>query len=357
MDQAPSPISKEDFVKKSKSFIFISDKNKKFSFYFQTHLNSEISISANEDNLKKKYYKDFSLIFLKKNKYFSSLDTIDEIFDEIINKISLKKPLINEETNSLKVVIETFHSKFKEITFYLDEKEKTTNEKIEELYSIIYQLKEKEKMQDEKIKKLEEKINVLEKDNIELKERNKVFENDVNDINDINKKSLILKDKNDFIKCLKNWINPNTNLNFKLLYRMSRDGDSIKTFHRLCDNKGPTVSLYLFYDGNIVGGYTPLNWDSNSLWKKDEETFVFNLNKKLKCVKKGINSNSIFCHISYSGFYDTLGYYEASKDSMKKIFFFNSDYYFKNGNKILDYNQKVELELKEVEIFSVNSFW
>ena len=100
---------------------------------------------------------------LKKNKYLSSLDTIDEIFDEIINKISFKNPTIYEETNCLKIVIETFHSKFKDITFYLDEKEKNINDKIEELYSIIKQLKEKELIQDEKIKNLEKKINELEK--------------------------------------------------------------------------------------------------------------------------------------------------------------------------------------------------
>lgn len=87
---------------------------------------------------------------------------------------------------------------------------------------------------------------------------------------------------------IKNWINPNQQINFKLLYRMPRDGESIRTFHNLCDNQGPTVSLYLLKDGNIIGGYTPLNWDVSSGWKKDNETFVFNINKNLKCVKKKI---------------------------------------------------------------------
>ena len=332
----------KDFLKKSKNFTLTSDKNRKYSINFQTDLNSELQISAAEENLGKKYFQNLSLSLLKKNKYLSSLDTIDEIFDEIMNKISFKTPTINEETNCLKIVIETFHSKFKDITFYLNEKEKNINDKFEELYSIIKQLKEKELTQDEKIKNLEKRINELEK--------NKKIENE----RIIEKESLILKDKIDYSTRLKNWINPNRNINFKLLYRMSRDGDSIRTFHNLCDNKGPTVSLYLLNDGNIIGGYTPLHWDTSSGWKNDNETFVFNLNSNLKCVKKDNNTDSIFCHISYSGFYGTLGYYEGSKDSMKKLFYFNSDSKFRNGNKILNYNNTTEIEPKEVEVLSVN---
>ena len=106
-------------------------------------------------------------------------------------------------------------------------------------------------------------------------------------------------------------------------------------------------------DGNIVGGYTPLDWDTSSDWKIDDETFVFNINKNLKCIKNKSNTNSIFCHISYSGFYGTLGYYEASYDSMKNLYFFNSNDNFRNGNQILDYNEKIKIETKEVEILSV----
>ena len=135
---------------------------------------------------------------------------------------------------------------------------------------------------------------------------------------------------------------------------MSRDGTSIKTFHSLCDKKGPTISLYLLKDGNIVGGYTSLNYNTSSGWKSDNEAFVFNLNKKLKCMSKK-NVEIIFFHSSYSGFYDTLGFCEASRDSMKKLFYFNCDFYFVDGNKLLDYKTKVELETKEVEVLSVLS--
>ena len=47
---------------------------------------------------------------------------------------------------------------------------------------------------------------------------------------------------------------------FVLIYRASRDGWSSSTFHALCDNKGPTVTVVKSGD-NIFGGYTEQSWD------------------------------------------------------------------------------------------------
>ena len=345
MEEAPKPI---EYIQKSKSFTFYSDKKNKFTVKFEAKINSEMAIIATEENNHKKYCQNYSLNSLKSNKYFLSLDTIDEIFDEIINKISYKTPSLFEDSKNLTIVIETFHSKFKDITFYLQEKEKNINDKVDELYFLISQFNIKEKEQDEKIRKLEQKIIELERKNNELREDNNILlkKSEMNE-------SIILRQNNDYTPRLKNWISPNRKISFSLLYRMSRDGDGIKIFHNLCDNKGPTVSLYLLNDGNIVGGYTPLSWDTSYGGKQDNETFVFNLNKNIKCEKKSDSSNSIFCHIEYSGFYGTLGYFESSSGSMKKLYFFNSDNIFRNGNKILDYSKTIVLEPKEVEVLNV----
>ena len=332
-----------DKIEKIKNFAFTSDKMKKYSFVFQINSNSELNVSAVEEISKKKFSSNFSLNYLKNNRYLSLLDTIEEMFDEIINRITLKNPLLYEEKDCLKIVIETSHFKFKDITLCIGDQEKNINERLNELYDIVWKLQEREQIKDEKIKNLEERIIESEKN---------IKTNYVNDII-YNIQSIILKNNNNYFMRIKNWINPNKEINFKLLYRMTRDGDSIRTFHNLCDNQGPTISLYLLNDGNIIGGYTPLNWDILNEWKNDNETFVFNINKNLKCVEKNDNTNSIFCHVSYSGFYGTLGYYEGSSDSMKNLFYYNSDSIFRNGNKILDLNQNTKIEPIEVEIFSV----
>lgn len=64
---------------------------------------------------------------------------------------------------------------------------------------------------------------------------------------------------------------------FKLLYKISRDGETPQTFHNLCDNKGPTVTIFYNTDNNVYGGYTSLCWDSSNTWYKDESSFLFQL--------------------------------------------------------------------------------
>ena len=86
--------------------------------------------------------------------------------------------------------------------------------------------------------------------------------------------SLIIRENKEQIDILKNWINPNANIKSELLYRLTRDS---KKFHEKCDNKGPTLVLIKVKDGRIIGGYTPLSWDSSSGIKKDLDTFLFSL--------------------------------------------------------------------------------
>ena len=78
------------------------------------------------------------------------------------------------------------------------------------------------------------------------------------------KNSLIINNNIEYYKLIKNWINPDKKIEGELLYRLSRDGDQISTFHSLCDNKGATLTLFETKEGNKGGIYTPLSWDSNS---------------------------------------------------------------------------------------------
>jgi len=68
------------------------------------------------------------------------------------------------------------------------------------------------------------------------------------------KDSMIIKDKND-AKMIKNWISPNNNIYFKLLYRATRDRDSHNNFYSKC-NEAPNIAFIKINDGRIIGGYT-----------------------------------------------------------------------------------------------------
>ena len=48
-----------------------------------------------------------------------------------------------------------------------------------------------------------------------------------------------------------------------LRYKGSRDGWMAKDFHRMADEKGPTVSLFKIEEnGQCIGGYTSAKWTS-----------------------------------------------------------------------------------------------
>ena len=61
-------------------------------------------------------------------------------------------------------------------------------------------------------------------------------------------------------RVLKGWLAPHKG-EWRRLFRASRDGFAVKTFHTKCDNKGPTVSV-IQSGNNIFGGFTEFSWKS-----------------------------------------------------------------------------------------------
>jgi hypothetical protein len=68
---------------------------------------------------------------------------------------------------------------------------------------------------------------------------------------------------------------------FALLWRGSRDGFHARDFHGRCGGRANTLTLILDTDGNVFGGFTPLEWDSESYlnYKCDDslKSFLFTL--------------------------------------------------------------------------------
>jgi hypothetical protein len=76
---------------------------------------------------------------------------------------------------------------------------------------------------------------------------------------------------------------------FSLLWRGSRDGFKAQEFHRRCDGHANTLTVILDTNGNILGGFTPVGWESrvwnrksgdqSNRWKADssQKSFLFTL--------------------------------------------------------------------------------
>ena len=163
-----------------------------------------------------------------------------------------------------------------------------------------------------------------------------------------NTPSLIIGEKSDFIASLKYWINPNKALKAELLYRLSKDGNGVQKFHKLCDGKGQTVTL-VNIGNKVIGGYTPLSWASEGKWKRDNYTFIFNLTNKKKFVKSKDNIKSIYClnsrglrfaNFGFNHQMDVLEYYPSYTD-------------FLDGNQLIP--NYTEVQVEEVEIYKIST--
>ncbi|XP_062522752.1 uncharacterized protein LOC134197438 [Corticium candelabrum] len=74
-------------------------------------------------------------------------------------------------------------------------------------------------------------------------------------------------------RVLLSWLS--VKMNWRLIYKASRDGFRAADFHRCCDNKGETISVIHTTGGYLFGGYTDVPWTSGGTWKSSSQSFLF----------------------------------------------------------------------------------
>ena len=203
------------------------------------------------------------------------------------------------------------------------------------------------------------KVTKLENEIIDLKEKIKIlrsFKEEKEKENILNLNSKIIGENNEYNKSLKKWINRSKKIRAELLYRLSENDNQISVFHDLCDNKGPTLTLFYVNDENKVGIYTPLSWDTSGQWKSDSQTFIFNLNKNQKYKSKN-NSCSISCY-STSG--PCANYFGCSKkyncNNLKSIYYDDDkaqDYYDIHSRTLPYISYSYNYNLLELEVYQI----
>ncbi len=345
------PILKYSF---KKSFNINSDKNHIFILNIENLITTiEFTTYYKDNYIQHNYEKKFNLDELKKNIYLGLCETIDEMYEQIIILFEKNQTQIIEDTNQISIIIPVEHIKIKEIVFVVNEKSKNDSEKIDELYNIISTL-------NIEIFNLKEENKKIKEENISLKERMQEFLLYIPDLKEIkailetekilNLDSKIIEDNINYNKTLKNWINPNKKIKSELLYRMSRDGIEYSTFHKLCDNKGPTIILVKLIDGDILGIYTPINWDINGSWKSDTDMFAFSLTENNKSNKNYDNNYGILCKSNFGPFSLFLQFNNKFKMDITYVFPGNSG--FLECDKLFsreqDYYDNSEVEVHKI---------
>ena len=268
MNSAPSPDMKNS------NLIEITDsEGKAYTLTFSIKSEKlEISIS-NNSLIFSSFKASFTVDELYKlNKFFRQFDSVEEIYDFIINLEKIEEKInfkIEDKFINLKLSIPNV-SKTKtktEINFMIPSVEIKESD-------LIIKLCEKV----EKIDILEKKINYLffcsgktEKDynmyekffNKNIKIQN--FESKIITLDDFTTVSIGVKEKlNKRIK------------EIKLLYRATRDGDSSQ-FHSKCDGKENTVTFVKAKTGRKFGGFANQPFHSKNAWIQDPNCFVFSL--------------------------------------------------------------------------------
>ena len=90
-----------------------------------------------------------------------------------------------------------------------------------------------------------------------------------------------------------NKINKKVILN--LLYKATVDSDKAEIFHQKCDGAQSSLVLVETDKGKRFGGFTTSSWSGDCLDKKDEDSFVFSLDK-LKVYKNIPGEDAIGCY-------------------------------------------------------------
>ena len=155
-------------------------------------------------------------------------------------------------------------------------------------------------------------------------------------------------------KILHNWLKEaDSDGEFTLLYRRSRDGLSKKAIHSKCDGKGFTITIIEAADGHIMGGY------SNTTWSSSDEHSTSTANKACwfalsgssvlcPCKMKLKNANdphAIFTSASRGVIFGHDGH--AMRLGLSLVLYTGKTYHtgsIKNGR----------YDIKEVEVFQVS---
>ena len=330
------------------NYEMISDKNNIFNISFQKyHDFIKINAYSNIKFLKEEYEKIIFLKEAKYDKYLSLCDSISEVYKQLIyefEKNSLNTLL--EYNNEIKIIIPVKYISAKSINITISKKLKSDKEISEELLK--------------QLENLNEKYN-------DLKEKNKIFQKIIKffkkneNFDKINSSSSIIN--NDILKILViiEFLQQEIKKNFslELIFKMSKNGDTSKDFHKYCDNKGPTLSLIQTTDNKIFGGFTPLNWNSSDPYEtlRDESglTFLFSLNllkkynllnKEEDGIRNDISNGPIFGNYDF-GLRDNLK--EGRTYANSKCNFFSN-----NNLELIDKEGDNEFfQIKEFEVFRV----
>ena len=271
---------------------------------------------------------------VKYQQWFRLFDNFNDSYESLIYLVDNNNYSLIEETNSVQIVFNHFDKKIKDSIFLIPQKELNQEEILKNLILSHNELRIKVLEMEKKLLDYEKNKN----DKIEYK-------------NDLYYSRVL--DDDSYLNYIMNWICPDKKIYFNLIYNLSY-GNTAKSFHNYCDNKGPTLTVVYATSGYYFGGYTTENWDCSDAYKKDANAFIFSLNNNNYA--KASNNDAIYCNSSYGPTFgnghdlyiaDKCNENSNNSNNTNNTYKIGSNYYLNGGS----YNFQVsKLEVYQVKI-------
>jgi len=166
--------------------------------------------------------------------------------------------------------------------------------------------------------------------------------------------SKIIKSFTDVTK-IKTWISKGP-VQFKLLYRGTRDGFKSVEFQKKCGTIKPTITLIKSNYDKIFGGFTDQDWSNTSNYKQTDNAFIFSVsnNKKYTLIKGHKKHSSYACANYLPTFGGGFDIYCCENGDQTNTNYSNFPYsYEANGDTKEGLTGAYNFTLKEVEVFHV----
>ena len=141
-------------------------------------------------------------------------------------------------------------------------------------------------------------------------------------------------------------------MTLNLLYKATVDSDKASAFHSKCDGAKSTIVLVESKNGKRFGGFTSCDWKGNAIEKKDENAFVFSLDK-MKAYDIIPGELAIGCYPKFGPvflgcqirIYDNAFIKGGTTYEKEKNYETQEDYELTGGLQ--------KFEVKEIEVYSV----
>ena len=334
---------------------------RKSPFYYTDKRRSNFPISnvPTEERFNRTDYniKDININNPMKNSYsnysdFNSLNNSEYIFnkspDDNYKKKAKRKnqPFIQKVERITEKTNDNENEEEMKNIYFQNKNINLSNQDEDASSNFTQSLKAMEELNNKFIKKEEE----FDEEELEVEEE---FEEESQSINNKYMNSDIVKSPMEESMLLDKLGNHGKTIKLKLLYKASLDSDRAEVFHNKCNKAKSTIVFIETINGNRFGGYTTQSWEGDGIDKKDENAFVFSLDK-LQIYNIISQQPAIGCYPKYGPVF--LGCQIKVNDN---FFVKGGTTYRKNVNYAI--NSDFELNdgikffgIKDLEVFEVN---